>query len=216
MLNQAILEILKRIQADTPQAFSSPRQVTAFLKDLTENNSQYNAVIRWLEISLADFDAYACIKGDYLESASKNYDVADSRIYNDLINEGASPDIAKEIVGYWAVVAGFTEESAASNNFDDVINAGIAYLESGDMANAIAYLTRASSGGSPLALYKLSVCHVDDGNMSEAFAHCKEAAETDVAAWPKDKETIALAQYQLAMYYGLGDGGETRKTVGVM
>jgi len=112
MPNQVLLEILRKIQADTPQAFSDPKQVASILKESTNNDAQYNAVIRWIEISLADFDAFARIKDDY----QKNHDFARTRIYDSLISEGVSADIAKEVIGYWAALAGFAENQLEPKN----------------------------------------------------------------------------------------------------
>ncbi|MCL2356566.1 MAG: hypothetical protein FWC70_05320 [Defluviitaleaceae bacterium] len=201
MLNQTILEILKKIQADNPQIFLNSGRVAAFLKDLTANDSQYNAVIRWIEISLADFDAYARIKDDYL----KNHDFARPGIYESLLNEGASPEIAKEVIGYWSELAGFAPESVAG--VEDDLEAGAAYLNADDIVNAKACLTRASSGGNPRALYKLCGCYIEERNMYKAFEYCKKAAEAKVSDWPEEKESIANAQYELALFYARGEDG---------
>lgn len=126
MLNQELLGILRKIKAENAHMFSNPKQLVSMLKDLTENNHEYNAIIRWIKISLSDFDAFNKIESDF----NNKLDFARHTLLNRLIDEGASIKIAEEVIGYLAVLAGFSEELICTET-----NELIKKAEQGDAAS---------------------------------------------------------------------------------
>jgi hypothetical protein len=106
VLNQEILSILKFIKNENAQAFFNPKQFNALMKDLTNNNRDYNAIIRWLGISISEFDAFSKIESDY----KNKQDFARHTIVSGLVSEGASEDTAKDVAEYWAALVGFSFE----------------------------------------------------------------------------------------------------------
>jgi hypothetical protein len=106
MLNQEILSILRDIYSKDEQVFTNPKKFAAVLKDLTKNDCNYTATIRWLVISLSDFNAFSLIENDF----KNRQDFARHKLINSLVREGAAQAVAEEVIGYWAVLAGFPPE----------------------------------------------------------------------------------------------------------
>jgi len=110
-LNKELLEKLKSIQENNAQVFKNPKQFAAMLKDLTMNEREHSAMVRWLEIALSELDALSRLEADF----KSNQDFSRHILVNNLINEGASEDVATKVIGYWAVLAGFEQESPQSD-----------------------------------------------------------------------------------------------------
>jgi len=103
MLNHEILNILQVLNEKHVSVFDDSRQFTAMMKDLTKNDREHSAIIRWLGIALSELDAFSKLKNDF----NNNHDFARYSIASGLIAEGASEETAKSVVGYLAVLAGF-------------------------------------------------------------------------------------------------------------
>jgi hypothetical protein len=106
-----MLTTLRIIQSHNAEAFTNPKLLKPMLKDLLKNEPGYKAVIRWLDISLTELDAYTLLKKDI----KNNEDFARHNLIDTLIKiEGAPKDIAEQVIGYLAVLAGFDEKYISS------------------------------------------------------------------------------------------------------
>jgi hypothetical protein len=183
MLNQEIIKILKLIKDENPQMFLNPKQIVSMLKDLTKNNTSYNAVIRWLGISLSDYNAFTMIENDY----KNNHDFSRHMIIKNLINEGVSEELAKEVVGYWAVLVGFTVESLQTET--DKINE---IAESGDAESQCELGRRYGFGREGYSIDYNKACYWLEKTLNNPMATsgCKAKA----------------AYYMGMLYYDTGDG----------
>jgi len=120
-LDEDLLNILKSLQGRDEHVFDNPNKFVAMMKDLTKNNNEHKALIRWLGIALSEFNVLCTLKDDI----KNNHTFARHRLIDGLISEGASKDIADKVIGYWAELAGFEleapqthVENASSENSD--------------------------------------------------------------------------------------------------
>lgn len=119
MLKHEILNILKTMQRENPEAFSGEKLFKAFSRDLLNNDARYSAVIRWVCIAMFEHDAILL-----LEQGVANSDVfIKHRLVSKLIEEGARNNLAVEAIGYLAVLAGYDDKTIAefinNKSYDD-------------------------------------------------------------------------------------------------
>jgi hypothetical protein len=102
----SITNALTTIKNNNPQAFTDPRTFKSMMNDLLKNDSEYRAIIRWLDISLTELDAYELLKRDYENNEAFMF----HNLVESLIKvEGAPESVARDVIGYWAVLAGFKD-----------------------------------------------------------------------------------------------------------
>jgi len=210
MLNQEMLGILKKIRDENVHTFSNPKQLISILKDLTENNTEYNAIIRWIGISLSDFDAFNKISDDF----NTNLNLAKSTLVSRLIDEGASTNIAEEVIGYWAALAG--EEPIESGDISELQNQiNLLYSEDVDCSKGHIFIatlqTLAYTYKSPVFMVALADIYrnmqdnpfiekwKEFANLTDnekAFRLCKEAGEiADKLVNQGDSDPLGFATY---------------------
>jgi len=122
MFNHEILDMLRTIHQTNELAFSDSKQTIAMLKDLCMNNQKCNAIVRWLGISLSDFDAFHKMENDF----KNNCEFARRSLVNDLIGEGASVDIANDVAECWEILV--IVKLASSGNAQAQWNMGNFYI----------------------------------------------------------------------------------------
>ncbi|MDR0273563.1 MAG: DUF6273 domain-containing protein [Clostridiales bacterium] len=104
MLNQKILSMLDNMQKEYPEALTCTKRFKALANDILQN--EYVALVRWLSIALFERDALLLLQKEL--ECGENY--TRYRLTAKLINEGARHDLAAEVIGYLAVLAGYDEE----------------------------------------------------------------------------------------------------------
>lgn len=199
MLNHEILNILKIMQEKNAQIFSNPKQTIAMLKDLTENNSEYNAVIRWLGISLSDFNAFSKLENDF----KNKQDFARYSLVDGLVREGASEEIAREVIGYWAALAGFELESEDNSIFTIIFNHDtnrfFAREEDSGQEYSISELEKLANKNDPSAQCAMGDYYNTEHNHADfkiAFEWYEKSA----------KRGNARAQWNIGNFYIVGHG----------
>jgi hypothetical protein len=109
MLKHEMLNILKTMQRENPEAFSDEKLFKAFSRDLLNNDAQYSAVIRWVCIAMFEHNAANLLK----HGAAKGDIFIKHRLAANLIEEGARNNLAAEAIGYLAVLAGYEDRVIA-------------------------------------------------------------------------------------------------------
>jgi len=98
---EKVQNMLQTIHRDRPEAFASSFMFKSIAADILRNDHGSRKIIRWLDIAMFELNALSLLKESYI-----NHDnFAMTNLINGLISEGASKEIAKEVIGYLAIVA---------------------------------------------------------------------------------------------------------------
>jgi|GEM_PF-2901394 len=96
-----IFPMLQNMYHNHPKAFTAPQIFRSLAVDLLENDSRFKGIIRWLVVSLFELSALTLLK----ESHKNGDGFARHKLVDRLINEGAPPALAKEVVAYITLLA---------------------------------------------------------------------------------------------------------------
>ena len=192
-----ILKILQNIKKTNEQILPHPKRLVAMLKDLTSNNPEYTAIVRWIGISLLEFDALTKLEMDI----KNKQDFARRNLLSAMINEGASEAIANEVVSLLAMLAGFDDKHGKSREItimrEKATGRVYAYDEENNERFTMEDLEAIANNNDPDAQCAMGDFYNSDfseTNFDKAFHWYNKAANLNN---PK-------AQWNMGSFYGLG------------
>ena len=109
---EKVFGMLQTIQRKYPKALLSSSTFKALASDLLRNDYDCKGIIRWLDISLFELNALPLLK----DGIMSNNNFIRNNLINRLKKEGATAEMAKEVIAYLAVLV---ESEGQSDYWED-------------------------------------------------------------------------------------------------